>query len=214
MNKNILVCAFLAVAGASQAISFNYVSVPTLNSASINFSGTANGGTFGFQAADNGYDFVITHSSNASLVGLRGNFRGVFAIGPITTVGPVQGAPVLTSGTLSIFDGASSFTADLAWNSIFSLGTTVGLNADEIPNVTNAAYTGTNSGLIEIFNQTQRTITLSTQFIPSRNLAALTANGAFNKNSYSGTFNAVPEPATMAALALGLAAVARRRKAR
>ena len=55
-------------------------------------------------------------------------------------------------------------------------------------------------------------MTISTQFIPAKSLNQLMATANPNVNTYSGTYNAVPEPATLAALGLGLAAAMRRKR--
>lgn len=207
--KKLLVLALLGVASFSQALTFDFVSDGNPG-AKIQFNGTNK--TFNFAPASTGYDFVIRSSDNASLIGLQGNFRGIFQIGTITTTGGLQTAPVTGLGSMTIFDGTNTLSADIVWNSIFSFGTVVGLNDIGLPNVTNVNYSGSNSGLNQLMNEVQRTANLSTQFIPSRSLTQLTTANAFNEATYSGTYTSVvPEPASMIALG-GLALVAMRRK--
>lgn len=204
------VVSFLALAPAANALNFDFVSDGDPGS-TIQFNGTPK--TFNFAPASTGYDFVIRTSDNASLVGLKGNFAGTFTIGSVTTIGGLQSATVTGTGQFSIFDGSTTLTADLVWNSAFSFGTVVGLNDAALPNLSNVSYSGSNAGLMQLASEISQTATLSTQFIPGRSLTQLTTPGSFYEATYSGTYNSVvPEPVSMIAFGAGLAAVAARRK--
>ncbi len=214
MKRN-LTCAsmlaLLAVPAMSHALSFSFVSEPGTPAALIRFDGGPTK-TITFVDASNGFDFVIGGPSNPALNGLKGNIGGTFSVGTITVSGGLETAPVTGTGSFSIFDGVNTLTADLTWQNVFTFGTQSGLNVNGVTNLSNISYSGSNAGLIEFVNSNSHTLTLSTQFVPGKTLTQLMANGALNTNSYSGTFNAVPEPATLAILGVGAAAVIRRRR--
>lgn len=213
MNKSsaLFSLAFLLVAPAAHALNFDFVSDGDPG-ATMQFTGSSK--SFTFADANTGYDFVVRTSDNASLIGLKGNITGTFTIGSVTTVGGLQTASVTGTGSFSIFDGASTLTADVVWNSIFSYGTTVGLNDVAAPNLTNVAYSGSNSGLLQLASEIDRTATISTQFVPGKSLTQLTANGSSFQSTYSGSYTSVvPEPTTLLTLAgLSFFAARRRRK--
>ncbi|MBX3119211.1 MAG: PEP-CTERM sorting domain-containing protein [Fimbriimonadaceae bacterium] len=216
MKRNLIFGAMMVLFAApamSHALSFSFVSEPGNPSALIRFDGD-NARTITFPAAGNGFDFVVGNSSNGALNGLKGNIGGTFTVGAITINGSVQTAPVSGTGSFSIFDGLDTLTADLNWQDVFTFGTQSGLNVNGNTNLSNISYTGSNAGLIEFVNSNTHTVTLSTQFIPGKTLTQLMAQGAVHENTYSGTFNAVPEPATMAILGVGALALIRRRRSK
>lgn len=203
------IISMMVLAPAAHALNFDFVSDGDPG-ATVQFDGSSK--TFNFAPASTGYDFVIRSSDNANLVGLKGNFTGVFTIGSITTTGGLQTAPVTGTGQFSVFDGSATLTADLVWNSAFSFGTIVGLNDVGLPNLSNVSYSGSNSGLQQLASEINQTASLSTQFVPGKTLTQLTAANSFYEATYSGTYNSVvPEPTTMVTL-LGLGAAALRRK--
>jgi hypothetical protein len=145
-------------------------------------------------------DFSIGSISGggfASLVGLLGNINGTFTIGPITTVGPVQTAPVSGPGILSINDGAASLTAALDWVDILTVSATGAVNASGTVNLSNFVYAGSNVDLMALAGFPGGIVTASFSFIPSQNLTALTTDGTTNSTGYSGSLSPVPEPTTM-----------------
>lgn len=209
--KFLSLSTLLLVSGAAFAdsIDFNFVSDPS--GAKIRFDGGA-ARSVQFGEGSNGFDFVISHANVTSLTGLRGNIDGVFNIGAISTLGSLQTAPVTGTGKLRLSDGVGELVGDVFWSNISSFGTTLGLNVDGVINITNLQYTGSNAGLQAMKAKSEHRMTISTQFIPAKSLNQLMAAANPNVNTYSGTYNAVPEPATLAALGLGLAAAMRRKR--
>jgi hypothetical protein len=165
------------------------------------------GGSIQFPNASDGFDFVVAGSSDTALVGLKGNITGSFSIGAISAVGPAQFAPVSNTGTFSIFDGANTLTADLQLLSVGTLGTSVGLNLNGDPNLSNFAYSGGNASLLALSGANDASLVLSGQFSHPTSLLSLTANNAVNSAVYSGTLQAtVPEASSYLFLAAGLIA--------
>lgn len=200
-------------------ITFDVVSTPVVagSAAKIQFKGNPFF-SIAFPNAGDGFDFKISNGSNSAFDGLSGNIGGTFTIGAITTVGAMQTAPVIGTGTFSIFDGASTLTADLTWDSIFSVGTTTALNFNAVANLSNVTYAGSNAALQSVVTSIEPTFNLSAQFGRKMSLTQLMTKGATTSTTYSGSFAAqpVPEPSTYALMIAGLAVAgvaARRRKA-
>lgn len=158
--------------------------------ASMRFNGTGN--TFMFDDGLAGRDFIVTlvHDGFGDSVGLKGNILGDFTIGSISSSGTTQSATVTSvGGAISIFDGTTSLTADLAWIDIFTNGTIGGLNAGGAINVTNFSYSGSNIDLMTLASLGMDTgvAALTFQFVPARSLTTLTADGTTTSTSYSGS---------------------------
>lgn len=171
---------------------------------SMRFDGT--GDTFRFDAGLSGLDFLVTlvHDGFGDSLGLRGNILGDFTIGSITTMGSTQSAPVTSvGGVISIFDGTTSLTADIAWIDIFTNGTIGGLNAGGDINVTNFSYGGSNNDLMNLatLGMDSGMAALSFQFVPAQSLTTLTADGTTTTTSYSGSIgSSVPDGGSTLAL--------------
>lgn len=157
------------------------------------------------------FDFVITSSSDGSVTGLKGSLSGApaFTVGSVATLGPLQGAAVAGIGTFSIFDGVNTLTADITFDQVISVGTTVGLDFSTVINMGNIAYTGSNAGLLNILNSIDPSLTIAATFNPAKSLTQLMAPRAENTTSYAIAFSGqpVPEPSTMALLTVGLGMV-------
>ncbi|MBX9600776.1 MAG: PEP-CTERM sorting domain-containing protein [Bryobacteraceae bacterium] len=179
----------------------------------VEFNGAAR--TFTFLDAPNGWDFTINYSDDPALVGLKGKLDGTWTIGALTMMaGGLETAPVIGTGTLIISDGANQLVANLTWNAIASFGGIIGLNPDLLPNITNITYSGSNSGLQELFRNSAATGILSLQLPDSPSLSRLLQNGT-DRTTYSGLIvspsqaeEPVPEPSLAWGVALAGAAFA------
>jgi hypothetical protein len=216
----VAVCTFTG-SYANSVLSLQISSESGTPGALIHFNGTTDTITFSpAGGAPPTYDFVISNSSSGSLISKKGNIVGSFAVGPITSTptvfGPLQSAFVTGTGTFSIFDGSNTLSADLALNSVFTLGTTVGLNFNALANLSNFSYaSGSDPALLSLLGSPDGTLTLSSQFLAPKTLTQLMATGAANSSTYSGSLTAtVPEPSSFLLLAAGLiaAAVSMRRR--
>jgi hypothetical protein len=206
---------------AANAISINFASA---GNATISFTGT--GDTFTFNdstlaGASLGRDFVINNSSGSgatgSSAGLYGNISGTYQIGAITVNGAAQAAAVtlasaVASNVFSISDGTFTLLAFVNWLTIKTEGTSGTLNqAGGTLSLTGITYSGSNADLIALKNSSlgNGIATVSFQFVdPQHTLTTLTADGAVNATSYSGSVTSVPDGgATAAFLGLGLLGV-------
>lgn len=173
--------------------------------ASMRFDGTGN--TFMFDDGLSGRDFLVTlaHDGTGDAIGLKGNIMGDFTIGSISTDGTTQSAPVTSvGGVITIFDGTTSLTGDIAWIDIFTNGTVGGLNAGGAINVTNFSYGGSNIDLMTLasLGMNSGTAALTFQFVPARSLTTLTADGTTTNTSYSGSIGSSNVPDGGSTLAL------------
>jgi hypothetical protein len=197
-------------------IQFDFVSEPasTQAGAYIEFTG-APSKTVTFPDAPNGYDFVITQSDMAALIGIKGNINGTFTVGSITTVGALQTAPLTGTGTFSLTDPSSQvLSASLVWNDIYTYGSTGGLNPEIALNLTGWTYSGSFQPFLGILNGQDQSSDVTFQFNPAKKLSQLMATGADTLTTYSGSFSMVPEPAMLGLLGVGLVALLRRRRGR
>ncbi|MBE7538651.1 MAG: hypothetical protein HS122_09595 [Opitutaceae bacterium] len=198
----LVVAAALAAVTPAKAVSFNYSSS---TDATINFLGA---GKFDFSAVPN---FDVTSGSaigtaNGSIIAPVGGW----VIGPGAVTAAVTGV-----GTMSIFDGTYTLTADLAWNSISQLGAGGTLNYLASLNLSNIVYAGSNADLLALYNDAGGINTLTFQFSSVKTLDDLRAGGI--SNSFSGTITSqrvADGGMTAVLLGLGLVSVgffARRR---
>jgi hypothetical protein len=169
----------------------------SLGTSQIAFGGSS--GSIQFLPDSSGYDFQIVDSPGLpGLVGLDGNITGTFSIGTITSIPSFQfqDAPVSGSGTLSISDGSSLFTAAISWDDVDTFGSSGALNTSGLPNLSDFSYSGSNAALQELADGSGGEATASFQFVPSESLSQLDSGDVQQETSYSGTVMvAVPESA-------------------
>jgi len=183
-----------AVPLTAQSVELNFSS---LGSALVSFDSTGSSLSF-TPDASTGYDFEVGSSTVSGLVGYKGTLQGNFTIGPVTTSGfgavQIEEASITGTGLLTLSDGtAAGFTAVLTWNSIVTVGTSGALNAGGATNITDFSYSGTNPILEELATDGSGTAVASFQFVPARDLDNLAA-GSGGATTYSGSFEAIPEP--------------------
>jgi len=196
----------LALSPASQAVSFDYSSIPD---AGIVFDGASH---FSFTGPVAGFDFQVDTGSAATFFG---NIDGVFTIGAVVAEGGGFSAPVSGTGTITIFDGGV-LTADIEWVKIFQRGTGGTLNVEGAVNMTNIQYVGgANADLEELAEIGWAYNVLTFQFIPAKSLNQLKTQAL--RTSFSGSILAeqVPDGGTSAVLLgiglVGFGALVRRR---
>jgi hypothetical protein len=183
--------------------------------ANLSFNGT--NGTFSFTP---GTDFQINNVSggSGSALNLFGSISGTYTIGTITSPGGVPTAPVTGSGVLTIADGLGhDFTADITMSSINKPSSIGMINPNEVVNLSNMHYTGSNSDLQSLANNGINPRALLA-FFNSHTLSQLKSGGQTVNTGFSGSLMAsVPEPGTIvlalaAAPALGGFWFSRRRR--
>ena len=180
---------FLLLAAAHQAQAA--ISFINVSDAHIAFTGSSD--SFTFADGVGGRDFRITGSDGAGdALGLLGNIGGIFTIEGIAIAGGRESAVVSsTDGRFSIFDGTVTLTSDIAWISIFTDGSTGGLNSGGALNLTNVSYAGSNADLLALAAGSDRTAGITFTFAPAMTLTDLTQNGATNRTAFDGAINEV-----------------------
>jgi hypothetical protein len=186
------IVASLALVGGLALVSGNHANAVSFNyanraGASISFPGN---GTFSFTPGLGNFE-VTSGSANTFL----GEFTGTFAIGAITTVGPLSSAPVTGTGTMVIHDPADgNLTAALTWVDIQQIAAGGSLNVVGDVNLTGITYTGSNPDLLALATAGSGGNVLSFQFATVISLADLKSGAGGNATSFSGTINSTSVP--------------------
>lgn len=190
-----------ACAAPAQNASVNFTSVGT---AEIAFDGASS--EIGFTPdSKTGFDFQVASSNISGLVGDLGDIVGSFKMGPVYTLalGPldVQEAMVTGTGALTISDGTPQlFSASVTWNAVTVFGTGGILDAIGEPNLSNFTYHGSNPALLLLSQQTIGMVSATFQFVPPVSLTDLADGNSNNSTTFSGSFEAIPEPGYTAAI--------------
>jgi hypothetical protein len=188
--------------------------IATVAGANVEFSGSGTGATFQFDNNGSGQGFEVTGSTGAGdSVGLFGTLGGTYSYTAASIQNPFPGveyAPVFTSGgSLSITDSSSiMLTGTIAGIDVATLGSGGAVNVNGIINLSDVSYAGTNADLTQLSHEAALNggiVTVSFQFGSVTSLTQLTASGADNSTSYSGSFatSSVPEPSSLALGAIG-----------
>src|SRR5688572_26119052 len=217
-NLALLLGGALAFAGQEAAaisldINSSDVAVGTPASGMIHFSGTAGPDTFNFVNAANGFSFTVAGGNGL------GSISGLYTIGPVTTSGGLQTAPVTGGGVLTIDDngaaaGGGILTATVNWMEIFTFGTGGGLNAGGVVNLTGITYTGSRPDLLALSASPLGSANIEFGFNPAVSLLQLTATGADFSSTFTGDLVSVPDGGNtvvlMGSALLGIALLGRR----
>jgi len=206
MKKRALIiglCVIGLILGVGDSVLAITLNIASIENASLHFVGGTNP-YFEFINDSSGNTFQITNVQDGAgdSQGLYGSISSTYAIGTVTHIGSIYSADVTGTGTLTIKDGSTPFTATVEWQSIYTFGGTGGLNTDGNVNLSNIYYSGTKSDLLSFI--AEQTATVSFNFVPPQTLSQLTASGADNRTSYAGVLSAVPLPSTLLLLGSGL----------
>jgi hypothetical protein len=175
----------------------------SLGSSQIVFDGTS--GSVAFLPDSGGFDFRISDSNLPGLAGLQGGIGGTFAIGPVTSFGFFQDAPVNGTGIFSISDGSALFTATVSWVDAEMFGSTGALNSYAVANLSDFSYGGSNLALQALAGSSGGVVTASFQFAPMESLDELASGGSPQSTSYSGSAVISVSESANTALLLGFA---------
>jgi hypothetical protein len=204
VNVGFAVFALFTGLGRGQGLTLSFANN---DGASIVFGGATD--TFQFSAAQNGYQWNISHETGgSSAVGLQGSIlNGPFVYGPITYMdsGLIQTANVLGPlGQLVISDGTGLLTGTVNLIDITTLFQSVGvINASLSINVSGITYTGTNPDLQSLAAHQPASLDLGFTFDPGMSLEQLSSGPGGYDAPFSGNISTVPEPAEMALAIFG-----------
>lgn len=200
LPKTLMAAWALLSALPTQAVTFSFSNVP---GAQIAFDGAGN---FSFTPVTN------IQIEDGTAAGLLGSLSGTFAIGAVVPDGTGFFAPVTGSGTLTVFDGGTPFTATVSWGSIFQRGVGLTLNVDGVENLSGITYAGSNPDLVSLAAGIQGSATVSFQFIPAKTLDQLksTSKSAAFSGSVTGVADGGGTAAFLGLSLVGMAALRRR----
>lgn len=219
-----VVCAALAAGQNRADATFISLGFANASGALMQFNGDNPGvgqtGSFTFLNNGSGNNIMLVGSDGTGdSFGLMGSISGTFNIGAITTMGPIQSAPVSGTGSFSIADGSGGFlTGNISWVGIETFGATGSLNTQATINLSNVAYSGnTIQDFIDFATNSVGPATLTFQFSAPRSLTQLTQNGVTtNALSFSGSLSNTPAPSAavmlLTMLPVGFAGMRLRRK--
>jgi len=211
MNKFAMIAMAAALltgsAGSSNAqLTLDFAANP---GTTISFYGASNEFNFG---QSGGYQWNVTSEQGGSAaVGLLGSvFGGPFSYGPITVSGDVQYASVLGPlGQLVINDGlngtgANNLMGTVNWIDVATFPLASGaLNATLEVNVSDITYSGSNPDLQYLVANQPGSLDVSFQFATTETLTELSTGMGPYGTSYSGAVSVVPEPSSLALVAVG-----------
>jgi len=215
----------LLCSGAQAAITLDFSSV---TGAGITFNANdpvaGSTGSFAFNHGTNSgqtnssFSVTLTNGAVGPAAGLLGDITGTYNIGSINTSGSVQQASVTNgagaSHQFSITDASSAtFAGNVNWIDISTFGAIGGINANGTINLSGVSYSGTNSDLVQLYQDALANggiVTLSFQFAPAKSLTQLTSGTGTTKTSFSGSVStaAAPAPPSIVLASLGIVAVA------
>ncbi len=175
------------------AISFNSIS------GGADFSFPPNGAAASDFSVTTISGFSNPNSGASMLTGLLGDITGTYTYltSQITTIGPVQTAPVSGTGMFIIHDGLGhDFTANLDFVDVDTAGVGGTINFTGDVNLTNLSYSGTNANLLELAASPAGIVTATFQFtnaVSLTSIATMCTSGNCS-TSFSGSLSTVPEP--------------------
>jgi hypothetical protein len=210
----IVVGLALSVVTSQAQISLNFSSIV---GSTIQFNGAANSFQFDSAVSGNQWQIGSVTGGTGSALNLFGSVNnGPFGYGPITTIGTLQYANVVTPplGALSINDGLGNFlTGNVNWLQVETFSAVGGINAALTVNVTGLAYAGANADLNSLVADSivpgGAAMNLSFQFSPGMTLSQLSSGAGPYTTSYTGSISAgqVPEPSSVTFILMGMGAL-------
>jgi hypothetical protein len=176
-----------------------------LSGASVSFDGNRD---FTFDPAPTSAQFSITSAGpeNGDVGYITSPTPNGFTIGAITTVGPVQTAPVTGTGTVTINDGTGHpFTGSINWQTVRTIGGGSELNISGALDLATISYSGSQADLVALEQIGAASESLNFTFVPTETLSYLATHATSTENFSGAIIVPVPEQTTlMAGAFLGL----------